>query len=99
MLSVLKRWFGKAEDPVAYQVPLGWFEVQLPQDLLDTGFHWVWESSRSFKAVQARLPDRRPPTVLTSEVASTFSADVGEYFLEMHREWTAFATREPASWS
>ena len=99
MLSLWKRWFGKAEDPIAYRLPLDWFEVQLPGDLLATGFHWVWESSRAFKAVQASLPDERRPTVLTAALAPVFSAELGEYHLEAHREMTVFATAGPVSLS
>ena len=92
---MLKRWFGKAKGPVAYRLPLDWFEVQLPADLLGSGLYWVWESSRAFKAVHASLPDEREPTVLTSELAPVFSAEIGEYCLETHREVTVFATAAP----
>ena len=95
MLSILRGWFSKGEGPVAYRLPLDWFEVQLPGDLLGSGLHWVWESSRTFKAVQKSLPDERFPTVLTAEMAPVFSAELGEYYLEAHREMTVFATAAP----
>lgn len=96
MLSILKHWFGGDKGPVAYRLPLDWFEIQLPGDLLGSGLHWVWESSRAFAAVQKSLPDERPPTVLTAALAPVFSAEIGEYHLEAHRELTAFATAVPA---
>ena len=92
MLRSLQRWFGNAADPLAYRVPLDWFEQQVAQDLLSTGLHWMWESSRGFKAVQASLPDQRSRTVLTPDLAAVFGAEIGEYYLEDHREMTVFAT-------
>ena len=99
MLSIVKRWIGGGKGPVAYRLPLDWFEVQLPGDLLGSGLYWVWESSRGFKAVQASLPDERGPTVLTAELAPVFSAEIGEYYLEAHRELTVFATAVPVALS
>ena len=92
---MLKRLFGKKADPIAYRLPLDWFEQQLPHDLLSTEFHWVWESSRGFPAPHSTLPEQRHPTILTAGNATTFSEEIGEYYLEAHREMTVFASAAP----
>lgn len=94
MLNLIKGFF-QSKDPIAYRLPLDWFEQQLSHDLLSTRFHWVWESSRGFPAPHSKLPETRQPTRLTVENAPAFSAEVGEYYLEAHREITAFATQMP----
>ena len=94
MLNFFKKWFPE-KGPLAYRVPLDWFEAQLPGDLLSTGLYWVWESSRGFKGGRPTLPESRSMTVLTPELAGALSAEIGEYYLEAHREVTAFATAGP----
>ena len=94
MLNFIKRLWAGPRDPIAYQLPLTWFDQQLPHDLLDTGLSWVWESSRGGKAANPNVPARRPPAILTPELAPMVSAEIGEYDGEVGRAFLAFATAE-----
>ena len=92
---MLKRLWPGPKDPLAWQVPLLWFDQQLPGDLLATGFHWTWESWRGGKAANPNVPEHRPPTALTEQLAPSISAELGEYDGEVGRAFTAFATLGP----
>jgi len=92
----LKRLLGGgARDPIAYQLPLAWFDQQLPGDLLDSGLHWVWESSRGGKVGSRGVPERRRPTRLTRGMGPALTAELGEYDGDIGRSFIAFATEQP----
>ena len=83
MLRIVRRWMkrwiaGGSDAVIDYRVPLGWFEAQLGDDLLDTGFYWVWLSRRTFPPANRGLPDERPMTVLNPGRAGLIGADAAE---------------------
>jgi hypothetical protein len=96
VLNFLTRlWSGTSKDPLAYQLPLAWFDLQLPTDLLATNLHWVWESWRAGKVASPKVPEHRTPVVLTKALAPNVSAELGEYDGEIGRAFLAFATASP----
>lgn len=95
MLNFVKRLWSGPQDPIGYQLPLAWFDQQLPGDLLATRLHWVWESWRGGKAANPNVPEHRSPTILTQELAPDISAELAEYEGEVGRAFTAFATAMP----
>ena len=95
MLNFVKRLWSGPSDPIAYQLPLAWFDQQLPGDLLATGLHWVWESSRGGRAARPNVPEHRLPAILTQELAPDITAELGEYEGDLGRAFIAFATALP----
>lgn len=68
---------GPAVGPLSHKIPL-LFAQQLPDDLLETGMTWVWESvgqGPSWAAYDPGLPDRETLTQLTRENAAIFTRE------------------------
>ena len=94
----MKRWIAGGGGAVTdYRVPLGWFEAQLGDDLLGTGFYWVWLSRRTFPAANHRLPDERPMKALSPNCAADIGADAAECdpARDEQRFMWAFGTEAP----